>query len=631
MAMMSWMRRTSRYFLVVVVLTFIASLAYFGATQDRAGPDWVVSVNGDEVSALAYQRAYRATVEQYRQLFKDRFTDEMARSLKLQEQVIDSLVTDRLIHQGAPAEGISVSNEELAAEIARMGVFHAGGGFSREQYLKVLSRAGLTPAQFEPDMRGELLRRKLQTLLTAGVKVTEAELRQQWEIRQERVRAAYLLVSPESFLASAEATEAEVEAYHKAHPAEFTRPERRRILAAILPAASVPAPTVTDADVEAAYKERRREFEQPTRVRLAHILVRVPSVGGSEAEDKAREKAEAALRRVREGADFAQVAREVSEDPATALRGGELGLVAPGEQVPQFEQVAFGLKRGEVAGPVRTPYGYHVMKALEIVPGSKKELREVAATLRANLTAEGQLRALREKAQAAHRALLGASDFAAEARRQGLTLRELGPFGRSDAVEGIGRVSEATAAIFVLPPDGVSAPVKIPDGYAIFRLLERQEARLLPLAEVRGEVLRAVRRQKAQEAAQAKARELLEALRKGEEPAAVAKRAGAAVGETPAFSRVEPLTDRELQQAIGTLALELPRGGVGGPATGPKGVYVVKVLARERPDPAELEKGRSNLERELLEQKRAQAWQGWLAALRARATVEVNRKILPES
>ena len=238
MAMMSWMRRTSRYFLAVVVLAFIASLAYFGATQERRGPDWVVSVNGEEVSALAYQRAYRATVEQYRQLFKDRFTDEMARSLKIQEQVIDSLVTDRLIHQGAPVEGISVSNEELAAEIARMGVFHAGGGFSREQYLRVLSRAGLTPAQFEQDMRGELVRRKLQTLLTAGVKLTDAEVRQQWEIRRERVRAAYLLVSPESFLAAAEATEAELETYHKAHPAGFTRPERRRVLAAILPAAS---------------------------------------------------------------------------------------------------------------------------------------------------------------------------------------------------------------------------------------------------------------------------------------------------------------------------------------------------------------------------------------------------------
>lgn len=630
MAMMSWMRRTSRYFLVVVVLTFIASLAYFGATQDRGGQEWVVSVNGEEVSAVTYQRAYRATVEQYQRLLRDRFTDEMARSLKLQQQVIDSLVTDRLIQQAAATEGVSVSNEELAAEIQRMGVFHAGDGFSREQYLRVLARAGLTVQQFEQDLRGDLVRRKLQTLLTAGAKLSEAEVRQAWETRRERVRAAYLVVNPE-MLGPAEVTEAEQEAYHKAHPAEFTRPERRRVLTAILPTASVPIPAVTDAEVEAAYKERRREFEQPARVRAAHILVRVPSVGGSEAEDKAREKAEAALKRIKDGADFGQVAREVSEDQATALRGGELGLVAPGELVPEFERVAFALKPGEAGGPVRTPYGYHVVKALEVVPGSKKELREVATVLRANLAAEGQLRALREKAQAAHRTLLGATDFAAEARKQGLTLRELGPFGRTDPVEGIGRVGEAADAIFGLPPDGVSAPVKIPDGYAIFRLLERQEPRLLPLTEIRGDVVRAVRRQKAREAAEARAREVAEALRKGEEPAAVARRAGATAAEAPPFSRLEPLVDRDLAQAIGTVALELPQGAVGGPVAGPKGVYVVKVLGRERPDPAEFDKARPTVERELLEQKRGQAWQSWLGALRARARVEVNKKLLPET
>ncbi len=629
MAMMSWMRRTSRYFLIIVVLTFIASLAYFGATQDRGGQEWVLSVNGEEVSAVTYQRAYRATVEQYQRLLRDRFTEEMARSLKLQQQVIDSLVTDRLVQQAAASEGVSVANEELAAEIQRMGVFHAGGGFAREQYLRVLARAGLTVQQFEQDLRGELIRRKLQTLLTAGVKLSEAEVRQAWETRRERVRAAYLVMNPET-LAPAEVPEAELEAYHKAHPAEFTRPERRRVLAAILPTASAPIPVVTDAELEAAYTERRREFEQPARVRAAHILVRVPTVGGSEAEDRAREKAGAALRRVREGADFAQVAREVSEDQATALRGGELGLVAPGELVSEFEKVVFALKRGEVGGPVRTPYGYHVVKALEVVPGSKKELREVATTLRAGLAAEGQLRALREKAQAAHRALLGASDFAAEARKQGLQLRELGPFGRTDPVEGIGRVSEATDAIFGLPPDGVSAPVKVPEGYAIFRLLERQEPRLLGLGEIRGEVGRAVRRQKAREAAEARAREGAEALRKGEEPAAVARRTGASVGEAPPFSRLEPLADRDLAQAIGTVALELPPGAVGGPVAGAKGFYVVKVLARERPDPAEFDKARPDVERDLREAKRAQTWQSWLGALRARAKVEVNRKLLPE-
>src|SRR3990172_10258340 len=101
MAMMSWMRRTSRYFLIVVVLTFIASLAYFGATQDRGPGEAVATVNGEPISAVAYQRAYRATAEQYRQAFKERFSEELLKSLRVQEQVLDRLVVDRLLAQHA--------------------------------------------------------------------------------------------------------------------------------------------------------------------------------------------------------------------------------------------------------------------------------------------------------------------------------------------------------------------------------------------------------------------------------------------------------------------------------------------------------------------------------------------------
>ncbi len=631
MAMMSWMRQSSRYFLAFVVVTFIASLAYFGATQDRSSAYAVATVNGEEIPAAAYERAYRSMVEQYRQMLKERFSEELLRTLRVPEQVVDRLVSDRLVEQRATAEGIGISDEELGEEITRIRAFQDGAGrFSREQYVRVLSRAQMTPAVFETELRSELLQRKLRALVADGVKVSEAEVRQQWESRNERVRAAYIVVTTEPFLATAEASDAEIEAYYQAHPGDFTRPERRRVLVALLPGASVPAPPVTGADIEAAYKERLDQFVQPERRKVAHILVRVPNVGGSEAEDKARAKAEEALRRVRAGADFAQVAREVSEDTGTARQGGELGLVAPGEVVPQFEQAVFALKPGELAGPVRTPFGYHVVKVLEVVPGSRKELKEVAGTLRVTLAAEGQLRALRAKAEDAQRALLVAPDFGAEARRRGLNVREVGPFARSDAVEGVGRVAEATNAIFTLAQDGVSAPVKVPEGYAIFRLLEREEPRLLPLGEVRSSVLLAVRRQKAQQAVEAKARQLAEAVRAGEEPRVLAKREGLTAAETPAFSRAQPLPDQELAAVVAPVALELPAGAVGGPATGARGVYVVKVLGRERPDVAGFEPARGMLEKELLESKRAQAWQGWVAGLRAAAKVEINRKILPQ-
>jgi peptidyl-prolyl cis-trans isomerase D len=635
MAMMTWMRRVSPYLLAAVLLAFVVSLAYFGVSGNPGGDGGrtaVVTVNGDAVSAVTFDRAYRAAVEQMRQMAGERWSEELPRMLRLRDQVAERLIEERLVARGAAREGVVVSDAEVADQIMRIGAFQEGGRFSRDRYIRLLGMAQppMSPAEFEADFRAELARQRLQALVVDGAKVTEAEARRAWEIDRSRVRAAYLLL-PVGSGDGLEATDAELEAYHQAHQAEFTQPERRRVLAAVLPAASVPAPAVTDADVEAAYKARQSQFEQPPRTKVSHILVKVPSVGGSAAEDQARARADAALARIRGGADFAQVAKDVSEDPATASRGGDLGLIGAGELVPDVDKLIQTLKPGEVGGPIRSPFGYHVVKVFERLPGSRKELKEVASTLRATLTAEGQLRAHRDRAQDAQRALLVAPDFAAEAKKLGLTVREAGPLRRGDPIEGVGQVAELGDAIFALPPDGVSNPVRVPEGYVIVRLLGQEPSRVLPLAEARPDVLRAVRRQKARDATKARAETLVEAVRKGEDPRALARQHGATFAEIGPFSRAEPLGDRALGQSLGPVALALPDGGVGGPVEGPGGFYVVKLLGRERPDPASFEAARAETEARLLREKRARLWQAWLAAERASAKIEINRQILSDS
>ncbi len=636
MAMMTWMRRVSPYLLAAVLLAFIVSLAYFGTQSGSGGKGGggaaVVTVNGDVVSAVTFDRAYRAAVEQTRQMAGDRWTEELPRMLRLREQVVERLVEERLVAQGAGREGVVVSDAELAEQIVRIGAFQEGGRFSRDRYVRLLAmtQPPMTPGDFETDFRAELVRQRLQALITGGATVSPAEVQQAWEAERSRVKVGYLLIATGTG-DGLQVTDAELEAYHKAHPAEFTQPERRRVLAAVLPTASVPAPAVSDADIEAAFKARRSQFEQPARTKVSHVLIKVPAVGGSAAEDQARARAETALTRIRGGADFAAVAKEMSEDPSTAGRGGDLGLIAQGELVPEVDKLIQSLKAGEVGGPIRSPFGYHVVKVFEVVPGSRKELKEVAPTLRATLAAEGQIKAHRDRAQEAQRALLVASDFAAEAKKLGLTVREAGPLRRGDAVEGVGRVAEASDAIFALPPDGVSSPVRVPEGYAIFRLLQIEPARPLPLAEARADVTRAVRRQKAVEEAKGRASTLAEAVRKGEDPRALARQGTATYADVGPFSRAEPLGDRALGQVVGPAALGLPEGGVGGPIEGPGGFYVVKLLGRERPDPAAFEAARPQVEARLLREKRARLWQAWLAAARAGAKVEINREILGEA
>ncbi len=636
MAMMTWMRRVAPYLLAAVLIAFIVSLAYFGTQRGSGGAGGggaaVVTVEGDTVSAVTFDRAYRAAVEQTRQMAGERWTEELPRVLRLREQVVERLIDERLVAQGAAREGITVSDAELVEQITRIGAFQEGGRFSRDRYVRLLAmtQPPMTPGDFETDFRAELVRQRLQGLIADGAKISETEARQAWEADRSRVRAGYLLVAVGGG-EGLSATDAELDTYYKAHPAEFTQPERRRALAAILPTASVPPPAVTDADVEAAYRARRSQFEQPARRKVSHVLIKVPAVGGSAAEDQAKARAETTLARIRGGADFAQVAKETSEDPSTASRGGDLGLIAAGELVPEVDKAIQGLKPGELGGPVRSPFGFHILKVVEVVPGSRKELKEVAPTLRATLAAEGQLKVHRDRAQEVQQALLVAADFATEARRRGLTVREAGPLRRGDPVEGVGRVAEASDAIFALPPDGVSSPVRVPEGLVIFRLVGIEPSRLLPLAEARADVLRAVRRQKALAEAKARAENLAAGVQKGEDPRALARQGNVTYGEVGPFSRAEPLGDRALGQVLSPVALTLTEGGVGGPVEGPGGFYVIKLLGRDRPDPAGFEPARVALEARLLREKRARLWQAWLAAARAGAKIEINRQLLSDS
>src|SRR4029450_11138382 len=143
------------------------------------------------------------------------------------------------------------------------------------------------------------------------------------------------------------------------------------------------------------------------------------------AEYRTRAKAEDMIRRAKSGEDFAKLARENSEDTATAAQGGDLGFVGPGEMVPQFEQAVFALKKGEIsAAPVRTPFGYHAIKVMDVQEGGRQPFKEVAARIKEKLLAEQSERAAAAKVEEIKAPLQAAKDFPAEARKLGVEVRE---------------------------------------------------------------------------------------------------------------------------------------------------------------------------------------------------------------
>ena len=620
--MITVMRRYPRvllFGLLLVIGAFVLTSVFVGAMGgDAERTDAVASVNGEAIPVERYQRRYQAYLDAYSRVYRERFSPELAEQLGLPQQAVNDLVQEALVVQRARAEGLEVSDEELNAQIQAVPAFQDNGRFSLRRYQEFLKRRGTSAGAFEGDVRRELTRMKVETTVKGGIKVSEAELEHAFVVRREEARAAWALVDVGALAATAAAGDDEVQAYLKEHASEFKQPDRRRIQYVTL----VPRefrPAVAEADVEKYYTEHTKEFETPRQVRAAHLLVSVPQTGGSEAEDKARAKVADVIRRVKGGEDFGKLAAEVSEDPGSKTKGGELGWVKKGEMVPQFEEALFGLKQGEVTPePVRTPFGYHAIKLFEVKAESRKPLREVAAQIRERLAGEAADKAARAKADEVRPPLQAAKDFMAEAKRLGLAPVET-TVAKVERPLMLGGPDPLEEAAFTLTVGGVSAPVKTPAGWVVLKSIEAIPAGVPPLAEIRDKVTAAVKRQKGEALGLERAKQVAAEGKSGDLQAA-ARKAGAQTGETARFSRAKPA--ERLPGDAQVAALQTRVGEVTAPVKTPQGYYVLKVLERTAPSMADLPAERERLSKEVLAQKQSQAWEAWVSGARTSAKVE---------
>jgi len=605
--------------LLLVIAAFVASLFVFGSSgfdDGAARADAVATVNGETISRRQYQDRFQGYLEMYSRGNQGRLTAEMAEQLGLPQRVVDELVIEVAVVQRAQKEGLGLTDDEFNAAVHAMREFQDNGRFSMDRYRRFLQARGV---EAERELRRYLTLRKVQRLILGGVRVTDAEVEQAWGLRREEVRAAWALVELAPLVTTATATDEEVARYLEAHGAEFKQPERRKVQYVTLVAKDF-TPRLADAEVEKYYTEHIKEFETPRQLQASHVLVRVGETGGSEAEDRARDKVAAVIKRAKAGEDFGKLAREVSEDPGSKDGGGDLGWVSEGMMVPQFEQALFALKKGELsAEPVRTPFGFHAIKVTDAREASRKPLKEVAPQIRDRLAAEAADRAAKAKADEIRPALQGAQDFTAEARKLGLTPVEttMTKIGRPPGMPGGADTLEEAA--FGLTVGGVTPPVNTPAGWVVLKVTDSIPPGVPPLAEIRDRVTAAVKRSKAETAAAARVKQIADEAKGGDLQGA-ARKAGAPFGDAPRFSRAKPAD--KLPADVQLAALQTPAGEFSAPVKTPRGHYLVKVLERAPAgplDPAEREK----LQRELTNQKQSEAWERWVLAVRSDSRIEI--------
>ncbi len=433
--MLRTMRESSKWIMWLVIVAvgavFVLYLGIGGGFRGTGGADTVVDVDGRRFTASDVYRIRQRQEAEYRRALGDGFDATNAEFLD--EMAASTLLRMALLAHAAEELGLRASDEEIRRYLRRIpGAVDESGRLDQMVITSYAERDYGSVRRFQEALRDELLVQKIGRLLAESVAVSEAEAREALRHGREEVRIAFVRfdgsVPPEDL----EVSEAGLEAF-----------------------------LASDAErVQAAYDERAEEYDRPEQVRARHILVRLPDDADAETEAAAREKMDGIVKRIGEGADFVDVALEVSEDTGSKDQGGDLGFFPRGRMVPPFEEAAFSLEPGATSEVIRTTHGLHLIRVEErqaamVVPF--EEVRdEIARDLIRREEAIGLARARAEELAAAIRE---GHSLLETAREAGLNIERTEPIRRrpDGYVPGLGAAPELVTTAFALTEEEPSS------------------------------------------------------------------------------------------------------------------------------------------------------------------------------
>ncbi|RMG48943.1 MAG: hypothetical protein D6718_00725 [Acidobacteria bacterium] len=593
------LRENLKYTKWILVLVALSFALFFGVdwwNSRGRGPmqvTWVATVGGEPIGIGECQARGRQIETRYRRLMGDQYSkirDQFDPMIAAREELIRS----RLIEHDARRLGLRVSDAEVSQAIRGIRLFqNEDGSFvGMERYRRMLMKGYFPPyrdpAAFEAAIRRDLLVEKWQQLIAASVVVTPEQVKREFERRNEKVSLEYLVLPYEEAAPDVNPKDAELAAWYEAHRDRYSQGEARRAsFVAVTDKAVASTIDISDEEIEAYYQQNRDQYKRPEQRRARHILVRVEPDADEAAIEEARRKAQAIRERIDAGEDFAALARKLSEDEGTRDKGGDLGFFARGQMVPAFEEAVFGMSPGEVAGPVRTRYGFHVIRLEEVQEEGLQPLEEVKEQIRAQLRFPRLREARQELGKKLAELVESGKSLADAASELGLEVQDSGLIPRSGTFPGLGPVPELVAKLFELEPGQASGLISVPTADVVMVLEEVVPDYLPPFEENRARVLADYRREKAAEVAEQRLSRALKAA-KGDLGKA-AQRLGISLHRTP-----EPVIRGTALEGLGRdpeverLAFTTATGEVAGPIRAASGVVALKVTAHEKPDPEQL-------------------------------------------
>lgn len=547
---------TAKVILTLVILSF--ALAGIGSYLGQPTETPVATVNGKEISQMSFARAYENERSRLEQQFGEYFSQiasDPAYTARMRENVIQRLVQQELQMQLAQELGLRVSDEAIKEEIRNIPAFQVAGQFNNDRYLQVIRQMNYQPDGFRDYLRKEMTLNQLASALVATDFTLENELAATVKLQNQLRDIESVTLSAANFKSEVSVSEDEINEYYQLNQNQFMAPEMVALEYIELKGSELPLDeAVSDAEVAANYEENKALYMEPERRRVAHILVE-----NLEDDAAAQAKAEAILAELQNGADFATLAQEKSDDLVSAELGGDLDWIDRDMMEPEFEEAAFALANvGDFSDVVQTEFGYHIIKLTDYEPEQVKALADVSADIKAQLELDKRLNLFYEiQTQVADLAFEVADSLADAAEVAGVEVKSTELFSRNNAPAPLNNPNVLNTAFSVeILEDGVNSElIEIADEHIVFiRAKEHKPAAVKPFDEVSTGIQLTLENQKASELAKEKADSLFANLQAGTALSEIASQVNAEVVATTGVTRQSFAPSYEVVQAVFKMA-----------------------------------------------------------------------------
>lgn len=558
----------------------------------------------------------------------------------LMQRAGQALVERAVLIEEAGKLGLSVTDTDVRNELMHgpfAPILFPGGKFIGEDRYDdfVQSNFNISRADFEKQLEEEILINRLESYITGGLIVSPADVREAYIKKATKVKFQYAVLSAADLRKQINPSDAELKTFFQRNAARYAHaiPETRKIQYVAFALNQVPGgpPQISQAEIQQYYDSHRQQFQVPEQVRVRHILIAVPAKADAKTVAAAQAKAEGILKQLRNGADFAALAKKYSDDPGSKTQGGELGFIQHGATVPEFDKTAFSLQPGQTSGVIRTQFGFHILQVEEKQTAHLKPLDEVRDLITANLMQQDRSEAAQKyAAQLQSQAQQGGlQKMAAQNHLQAVTTD---PVAQNGVIPGLADGTQLLTRAFSMKPGSAPAAASTGEGYAVFTVLNVIPAHAPTFDAYKSHVLEDFRDQQIAGMMRTRTQQLAIKAKEDGNLAQAAKEVGATLLTSDLVDSTAQVPQLGAMSDQASIAFTMQPGQISSPILTQRDGVVLKILDKQAPTEAQIQQNIDTTRDQLVQQRRDAAFAVFVTTLeqhyQQRGLIRYNRKAL---